>query len=257
MRAPWIPRNKPRARPRRACARPRRSATWIARSRPWLCLELAGGHRSGQVDLSLHACARWHQCAMDPVAPGVASRYHGHAMRVDLIFEGGRLQTMDPVRPRATALAVLGGRIVAVGDGDELRRHLDAKTVVSLLGIHDMVNQRTASGRPFNPAEALTAEQAIRCYTLHSARAAFREADLGSLEPGSSQTSSCCRPIRPRRPAGHRLDRGAGHGRGRHGRVRPQGARRRLMSPIGSLTPDPVAPRFVPFSSSPGASGAH
>ena len=53
-----------------------------------------------------------------------------------------------------------------------------------LLGIHDMVNQRTASGRPFNPAEALTAEEAIRCYTLHSARAAFREGDLGSLEAG-------------------------------------------------------------------------
>jgi predicted amidohydrolase YtcJ len=47
-----------------------------------------------------------------------------------------------------------------------------------------MVNQRTASGRPFNPAEALTAEEAIRCYTLHSARAAFREAEVGSLEAG-------------------------------------------------------------------------
>jgi predicted amidohydrolase YtcJ len=34
------------------------------------------------------------------------------------------------------------------------------------------------------PAEALTAEEAIRCYTLHSAYAAFREADLGSLAPG-------------------------------------------------------------------------
>jgi hypothetical protein len=53
-----------------------------------------------------------------------------------------------------------------------------------LLGIHDIVNQRTASGRAFNPAEALTAAEAIRCYTLHSARAAFREADLGSLERG-------------------------------------------------------------------------
>jgi predicted amidohydrolase YtcJ len=53
-----------------------------------------------------------------------------------------------------------------------------------LLGIHDMVNQRTASGRPFNRAEALTPEEAIRCYTLHSARAAFREGDLGSLAPG-------------------------------------------------------------------------
>jgi predicted amidohydrolase YtcJ len=53
-----------------------------------------------------------------------------------------------------------------------------------LLGIHDMVNQRTASDRAFNPTEALTAEEAIRCYTLHSARAAFREADLGQLEAG-------------------------------------------------------------------------
>src|SRR5262245_31373561 len=53
-----------------------------------------------------------------------------------------------------------------------------------LLGIHDMVNQKTASGRPFNPAEALTAEEAIRCYTLSSAYAAFREDELGSLEPG-------------------------------------------------------------------------
>jgi predicted amidohydrolase YtcJ len=53
-----------------------------------------------------------------------------------------------------------------------------------LLGIHDMVNQRTSGGRPFNPAERLTPEEAIRCYTLHSAHAAFREPELGSLEPG-------------------------------------------------------------------------
>ncbi len=53
-----------------------------------------------------------------------------------------------------------------------------------LLGIHDMVNQRTSSGRPFNPAEALTPEEAIRAYTLGSAHAAFRERELGSLEPG-------------------------------------------------------------------------
>src|SRR6185436_4511312 len=53
-----------------------------------------------------------------------------------------------------------------------------------LLGIHDMVNQPTSGGQPFNPAEALTAEEAIRCYTFHSARAAFRERDLGSIEAG-------------------------------------------------------------------------
>jgi predicted amidohydrolase YtcJ len=53
-----------------------------------------------------------------------------------------------------------------------------------LLGIHDMVNQRTAGGRPFNPQEALTPAEAILAYTLGSARAAFREGELGSLEPG-------------------------------------------------------------------------
>ena len=73
-------------------------------------------------------------------------------MRVDRIFEGGTLLTMDPARPRATALAVLGGRIVAVGDGDELRRHLDAERVVSLQGrtvvpgFHDAHNHMPSFG---------------------------------------------------------------------------------------------------------------
>jgi predicted amidohydrolase YtcJ len=53
-----------------------------------------------------------------------------------------------------------------------------------LRGIQDMVNQRTASGRPFNPQEALTPQQALRAYTLGSAHAAFREDALGSLAPG-------------------------------------------------------------------------
>ncbi len=53
-----------------------------------------------------------------------------------------------------------------------------------LLGIHDMVNQQTANGRPFNPQEALTAEDALRCYTLHSAHAAFDEHRKGSITAG-------------------------------------------------------------------------
>ena len=112
--------------------------------------------------------------------------------------------------PRLGVIPVPQGRFInEIGDGmlDALgparsawcyrqRSFLDAGVLVPgssdrpvvqgapLLGIHAMVTQRTASGRPFNPAEALTAEEAIRCYTLHSARAAFREADLGSLEAG-------------------------------------------------------------------------
>ena len=73
-------------------------------------------------------------------------------MRVDRIFEDGTLLTMDPARPRATALAVRGGRIVAVGDGDELRRHLRAERVISLEGrtvvpgFHDAHNHMPSFG---------------------------------------------------------------------------------------------------------------
>jgi predicted amidohydrolase YtcJ len=53
-----------------------------------------------------------------------------------------------------------------------------------LLGIHDLVNQRTATGRPFNPQEALSVEQAIAAYTMGSATAAFDEGRKGSVTPG-------------------------------------------------------------------------
>ncbi len=53
-----------------------------------------------------------------------------------------------------------------------------------LLGIHDAVNQRTDSGAPYVPEEALTAEEALRAYTLHSAYASFDEGRKGSIEPG-------------------------------------------------------------------------
>ena len=53
-----------------------------------------------------------------------------------------------------------------------------------LLGIHDMVNQRTASGAPFNPAEAVTAEQALRAWTWGSAYASRQEHVKGSIAPG-------------------------------------------------------------------------
>lgn len=74
------------------------------------------------------------------------------APRVDTLFRRGRLLTMDPARPRATALAVLGGRIVAVGEDDELARHLAADRVVDLQertvvpGFHDAHNHMPGFG---------------------------------------------------------------------------------------------------------------
>jgi predicted amidohydrolase YtcJ len=53
-----------------------------------------------------------------------------------------------------------------------------------LLGIHDAVNQKTDSGEDYVPEEKITAEEAIRAYTLHSAYASFEESIKGSIEAG-------------------------------------------------------------------------
>ena len=53
-----------------------------------------------------------------------------------------------------------------------------------LLGIHDMVNRRAASGAPFNAGEAVTAAEALRAYTYGSAYASGQETVKGSIAPG-------------------------------------------------------------------------
>jgi predicted amidohydrolase YtcJ len=53
-----------------------------------------------------------------------------------------------------------------------------------LLGIADLVQQRTASGGSFNADETLTPMQALHAWTLGSAYATFEEHRRGSLEPG-------------------------------------------------------------------------
>ena len=47
-----------------------------------------------------------------------------------------------------------------------------------------MVNQRTASGEPFVPEEAISASEAIAAYTGGSAYAAFEERVKGTISPG-------------------------------------------------------------------------
>ena len=46
----------------------------------------------------------------------------------DLVLVGGSVMTMNPVRPAVTAVAVRGGRIVAVGDGREVSDLLGPRT---------------------------------------------------------------------------------------------------------------------------------
>ena len=42
--------------------------------------------------------------------------------RGNIVLHGGNVATLDPGRPEAEAVAVLGERIVAVGSDDEVRR---------------------------------------------------------------------------------------------------------------------------------------
>jgi predicted amidohydrolase YtcJ len=53
-----------------------------------------------------------------------------------------------------------------------------------LLGVHDMVNRRTAAGAAMNSAEAVTAAEALRAYTSGSAYASHAEHRKGTLAPG-------------------------------------------------------------------------
>ena len=53
-----------------------------------------------------------------------------------------------------------------------------------LLGLADMVNRRAASGAPFNPGEAVSAEEAVRAWTWGSAYASRQEHVKGSIAPG-------------------------------------------------------------------------
>ncbi len=66
-------------------------------------------------------------------------------MRVDTVFRRANILTLDPARPRASALAVLGDRLVAVGDDDDLgglaaRRTVDLGGATVVPGFHDAHN---------------------------------------------------------------------------------------------------------------------
>jgi len=62
-------------------------------------------------------------------------RPHPSELTPDLVLLGGRIETMDPSRPRAAALAASGGRIVAVGTDAEVRRRIAPRTrVIDLRG---------------------------------------------------------------------------------------------------------------------------
>jgi predicted amidohydrolase YtcJ len=75
--------------------------------------------------------------------------------------------------------SLLDAGIVLAGSSDR-----PVVTGAPLLGLHDMVNRRTAAGAAFNAGEAVTAAQALRAYTWGSAYASHAEQAKGSIEAG-------------------------------------------------------------------------
>jgi predicted amidohydrolase YtcJ len=53
-----------------------------------------------------------------------------------------------------------------------------------LKGMRDAVCERTGSGASYAPREALTVEEALRCYTVAGAYASFEEDRKGQIKPG-------------------------------------------------------------------------
>ncbi|MCW2895444.1 MAG: hypothetical protein QOG28_2016 [Trebonia sp.] len=125
---------------------------------------------------------------------------HFAAARQDQVARAAALGVI-PVGQGRFATEIGDGMLAAVGPDRHpwlyrQRSLLDAGVVLPgssdrpvvtgtpLLGIHDMVNRRTASGAPFNAGEAITAEEALRAYTWGSAYASKAEHVKGSVEAG-------------------------------------------------------------------------
>ena len=134
-------------------------------------------------------------------------------MRVDTVFRRGNVLTLDPGRPRASALAVLGDRVLAVGDDDDLAGltpdrtvDLGGKTVVP--GFHDAHNHCVFFGMslaelPLGPVTSLD-----ELYAMVAAEA--QETEPGGWVIGAGYDQN--RLAERRHPTAQELDRVApGH----------------------------------------------
>jgi hypothetical protein len=92
-----------------------------------------------KTEIAIAAIAGWALACLPAVAAAVArgdergqsdkeSSRGGEGEAADLVLDGGIVVTLDDARPRATALAVRGGRIVAVGDAPDVKRFIGKGT---------------------------------------------------------------------------------------------------------------------------------
>src|ERR1700683_1596035 len=59
---------------------------------------------------------------------GAATALRGATVRADLVLYNGTIHTMDPANPQGEAVAISGGRFLAVGTKDEIENLASANT---------------------------------------------------------------------------------------------------------------------------------
>ena len=158
------------------------------------------------VDLMLDAFERVNESA--PVKPLRCSFIHGNFFDRQAIERSARLGIIADMQPAwfykdaDAMLYILGsermktfhpyrslidGGVVISAGSDHMVILDDVESINPYnpwLAIWTMVTHRTERGSLIDPEEAITREEALRCYTINNAFASFEEHLKGSIEPG-------------------------------------------------------------------------
>ncbi len=115
--------------------------------------------------------ARMKKLGVLPTIFGPYPYYHGD--KIISAFGAERLERMFAARSFLDA-------------GIQVSAHSDhtASPYPPLMGIHALVNRRTAKGLPIGTSQKISVLEAIRLYTINAAYQSFEENVLGSIEPG-------------------------------------------------------------------------
>jgi predicted amidohydrolase YtcJ len=106
------------------------------------------------------------------------------------IYLAKEVVTLDPARPTATAVAVIGDRILATGSLEELQAaageqpYVIDETFADKVIVHTAVNRTSRSGEVIGPDQRVSPFIALKSITEWAAWQYFEEDRKGTLTPG-------------------------------------------------------------------------
>jgi hypothetical protein len=115
--------------------------------------------------------ARMKRLGILPTIFGPYAYYHGD--KIMPAFGAERLERMFAAR------SFLDAEIKVSAHSDHT-----ASPYPPLMGIHALVNRRTAKGLPIGVSQKISVMEALKLYTINAAYQSFEEDVLGSIEPG-------------------------------------------------------------------------